>query len=406
MKRTNLYMALALAGLCGSAHAINVDFSGYFRAGVGINTEGGNQLCFQAPGADTKWRLGNECDYVIEPTFSAKIASHEGSDWSVVFMPNAFHNYGGGNADLNAGFGQVYAYGTKIAALGNGTVWGGKRFYNRLQLGINDQFLENDDGDGAGIENIDLGGAKLSIAAMTDPRGTDTDRGGPLGPDANNARLKFPLRVTGIKTLPSGELSVYVKPSIQHSSDDQANAANSPPDEAKAIAVGAYQTLNGVLLGGNTLFGFRYDKQGEVKNTRFVVQQQGKFGTTSWDVIGQYRIHDETLATAANKWISIGGRTDTHVGGPFRVLVEVGHDQVKPDSGNTRNLTKFTLAGAVSGGPDAGSRPTIRLFMTHAVWNDATRQALGFNTDSSRVKEVFGDKKAGTSIGVQAEAWW
>jgi maltoporin len=399
MKRTNLYMALALAGLCGSAHAINVDFSGYFRAGVGINTEGGNQVCFQTPGADTKWRLGNECDYVIEPTFSAKIASHEGSDWSVVFMPNAFHNYGGGNDGLNAGYGQVYAYGTKIAALGNGTVWAGRRFYNRLQLGINDQFLENDDGDGAGVENIDLGGAKLSVAAMTNPNGT--------GNDVNNARLKFPLRVTGIKTVPNGELSVYVKPSIQHSSDDVSSGTAVPvAEEAKAIAVGAYQTLNGVLLGGNTLFGIRYDKQAEVKNTRFVVQQQGKFGVTSWDVIGQYRIRDDADPAVANKWISVGGRTDTHLGGPFRVLVEIGHDQVKPDAGDTRNLTKFTLAGAVSGGPDAGSRPTIRLFVTHAVWNDATRQALGFNTDSSRLQEVFGAEKSGTSIGVQAEAWW
>jgi maltoporin len=61
------------------------------------------------------------------------------------------------------------------------------------------------------------------------------------------------------------------------------------------------------------------------------------------------------------------------------------------------------VAGAVSGGPDAGSRPTIRLFVTHAIWNEATRVAEGLD---SRLREVFGDKKSGTSIGVQAEAWW
>lgn len=402
MKRTNLYMALALAGLCGSAQAINVDFSGYFRAGVGINTAGGNQVCFQTLGADTKWRLGNECDYVIEPTFSAKIASYEGSDWSVVFMPNAFQSYGGDNDGLKAGYGQVYAYGTKIAALGNGTVWAGKRFYNRLQLGINDHFLENDDGDGAGIENIDLGGAKLSVAAMTNPNGT--------GLDANNARIKFPMRVTGIKTVPNGELAVYVKPSLQHSSDDQVgdpDVVGDEPvpvaDEAKAISLGAYQTLNGVVMGGNTLLGIRYDKQADRKNTLFALQQQGKFGVTSWDFISEYRIRDDDDPAEAHKWFSIGGRTDTHMGGPFRLLVELGHDQVKPDAGDTRNLTKLTVAGAVSGGPDAGSRPTIRLFVTHAIWNEATRVAEGLD---SRLREVFGDKKSGTSIGVQAEAWW
>jgi maltoporin len=405
MKRTNVYTALALAGLCGSVHAINVDFSGYFRAGVGINTEGGNQVCFQAPGADTKWRLGNECDYVIEPVFSAKVASHGGSDWSVVFMPNVFQPYGGDNAALRPGFGQVYAYGTKIAALGNGTVWAGKRFYNRLALGINDQFLENDDGDGVGIEHIDVGAAKLSLAAMTDPNGT--------GLDANNARLKFPLRITGIKTVPNGELSVYVKPSFQASSIDQANVANTPRDEAKGLSIGLYQTLSGTVLGGNTLIGFKADRLGIERNARIAVQQQGRFGATVWDVIGQYRIHEGELSAGVrndNQWISIGGRTDTHMGGPFRLLLDVGHDQVDPDNGSgKRNLTKFTIAGAISAGPEYNSRPTLRLFLTHAVWNDAARRAFGENRnnfDSVRLKQVFGNETSGTSIGVQAESWW
>ena len=43
----------------------------------------------------------------------------------------------------------------------------------------------------------------------------------------------------------------------------------------------------------------------------------------------------------------------------------------------------------------------MRLFLTHAIWNDAARLAL-----SGRTQEVFGDKKAGTSLGIQAETWW
>ncbi|WP_200954478.1 carbohydrate porin, partial [Rhizobacter sp. Root1221] len=35
-----------------------IDFSGYMRAGVGVTARGGTQVCFQLPGADTKWRLG------------------------------------------------------------------------------------------------------------------------------------------------------------------------------------------------------------------------------------------------------------------------------------------------------------------------------------------------------------
>jgi maltoporin len=82
----------------------------------------------------------------------------------------------------------------------------------------------------------------------------------------------------------------------------------------------------------------------------------------------------------------------------------VGHDRISPDVGDTRSLTKITLAGAVSGGNTAGSRPTIRLFVTHAVWNEAARQA--FVAGGSRTAEVYGDKKSGTSIGIQGETWW
>lgn len=395
MKRTNLFMALALAGLAGGAQAASADFSGYIRAGVGLNAAGGNQVCFAAPGADTKWRLGNECDYVIEPNFNAKLATYEGSDWHVHLMPSVYHAYGGDGADLKAGFGQVYAYGTKIAALGNGTVWAGKRFYNRLQLGINDQFLENDDGDGAGIENMDVGPGKLSIALMTNPNG--------ISNDINSASVKVPVRLTGIKNVANGQLSIYVTGVTKQTSKDQVDGKE-PTGVRDAGSVGIYQTLDGVFMGGSTFLGVRWDKNRsnpDVENTRFVVQQGWKSGATSWDVIGQYRIKDVANSTAGDKWFSLGARADTHMGGPFRFLVEAGTDQVKPEVGATRTLTKLTLAGAVSAGPDAGSRPTVRLFLTHAVWNEAARLNL-----DTRLKEAFGDKKSGTSVGVQAETWW
>ena len=399
MKKTRLLAALALAGLAQQASALNVDFSGYMRAGTGINVRGGTQVCFGLPGADTKWRLGNECDYVIEPTFDARIAEFEGSDWHVKVMPSVYRAWGGkefqtsgsgitdsGTDELVTRFGQIYAYGNKIAPFGNGRVWAGRRFYNRLQTGINDQFLENNDGDGAGIEDMELGGAKVSVAFMMNGRNA-----------ANNNRFQLPIRATGIKTLPDGELSIYVTPSAQLKSRDQVTGIE-PDKQAKGLAIGAYQTINGTF-GGGTLLGIKGDKQGETRNLRFVVQQSGMFGATGWDALGEYRIN--TVNGVDTKWIALGGRTDTHISGPLRLLVEVGHDMVKPEGGDTRHMTKFTVAGAVSAGKDPWSRPTVRLFLTHAVWNDAARLTL-----TDRLQQVYGDKKAGTSVGIQAEAWW
>ncbi|HNW62470.1 MAG TPA: carbohydrate porin [Piscinibacter sp.] len=392
MKKTTLIAAMALAGMAGAVQAVELSYSGYVRAGTGINVRGGTQVCFGLAGADTKWRLGNECDYVIEPNFVAKLASYEGSDWYVHVMPSVYHGWGpqGTNEPdtLTTRFGQIYAYGDKISGLANGKVWAGRRFYNRLQTGINDQFLENNDGNGAGIEEMDFGAAKVSVAFMMDPNN-----------EATNNRFALPIRATGIKTLPNGELSVYVTPSAQLKSKNQVTLVE-PADQPKGIAVGLYQTVNGAL-GGNWLLGFKHDKTGDVKNTR-VIAQYGSSLTpaTALDVVAEYRINTAPN-DGGNKWLAIGARTDTHLGGPFRLLFEAGHDQVKPDAGDTRNMTKFTVAAAASAGKDAGSRPTVRLFLTHAIWNEAARQTL-----SGRTQEVFGDKKSGTSIGIQAETWW
>ena len=38
------------------------EFHGYFRSGYGLNGDGGQQVAFQAPGADAKYRLGNEAE--------------------------------------------------------------------------------------------------------------------------------------------------------------------------------------------------------------------------------------------------------------------------------------------------------------------------------------------------------
>lgn len=398
MKPTSLSLAVALLVAGTGATAATLEYSGYMRAGIGINARGGTQVCYGLPGADTKWRLGNECDYTIEPTFNAKLGSFEGSDWNVLVMPGIYRAWGDsselGTSELVARFGQVYTYGNRIAALGGGKAWAGRRFYNRLQTGINDQFLEKNDGDGAGLEDINVGFGKVSAAVMLNPQNA-----------ATNNRLWIPLRLTNVKTLPNGELSVYATASTQVKSRNRVTQALAA-DEADGMALGIYQTIGGTF-GGETLLGVKHDRQGEVRNSRVVAQQSGSITkSTRFDLLGEYRVATNA-AGQDSTWTALGGRTDTHITGPFRVLAELGSDRVKPDGAAARSMTKFTLAGAISAGADAWSRPTIRLFVTHAVWNDAARQVLNQTWGSGeRLQQVYGDKRSGTSVGVQTEAWW
>jgi maltoporin len=51
------------------AEAKTFEFHGYFRSGYGLNSVGGQQVAFQAPGAGAKFRLGNEAETYGELIF-------------------------------------------------------------------------------------------------------------------------------------------------------------------------------------------------------------------------------------------------------------------------------------------------------------------------------------------------
>lgn len=408
--------ALALCSACSGAFATDIDFSGYMRAGTGINTRGGTQVCFKLPGADTKWRLGNECDYTLEPNIaSTLVKGDDGSEWRVHFMPSVYRAWGqnevtatgpgvtdSGTNELLVRFGQAYAYGRNLPALAGGQVWAGRRFYNRVQLGINDQFLENNDGDGTGLENMNVGIGKLSAAFMMNGRNA-----------ANNNRYTIPISLRDIPTFKDSTLAIHAGYERQSATKDQVSGIT-PARQERGHSLGLYHQTQGVL-GGATFVGLRTDKNDSSRgsigasNNRIVLQQTG-FLTgvkTSWDFITEYRVNKAAGVTGSNKWSSIGARTDTYIKGPFRFLAELGTDQVKPSSGPRQQLTKLTLATAISAGPEAGSRPTVRFFYTYAKWNEAARLSMGSGwVNEQRAQQVFGDRRHGSSIGAQVETWW
>ena len=65
MKTTiKLGLVASCLGLPFGAQAL--EFAGYLRSGAGTSTGSGPQQCFQLPGAQSKYRLGNECEQYAE----------------------------------------------------------------------------------------------------------------------------------------------------------------------------------------------------------------------------------------------------------------------------------------------------------------------------------------------------
>lgn len=400
-----------------------IEFSGYARAAVGLAIRGGKQVCFGLPGADTKWRLGNECDYVIEPQFTGRLLTlADKSSWGIVVMPGLYRTFEDPNGDdktffsnLPAEFRQLYFFGENIPQLLNGRVWGGRRYYDRLHLDINDQFLEIDDSDGAGIEDMQLGFGKLSVAFLMNPN--SEANGAPLAPpamgevsSANIAPFRLTARLTDIKTAPEGSLQVWAAFYGTSTSEDQAEDAivNKPDNRFR---FGVYHTL-GKVLGGSNFVGAKLEYGTNRLLWRAVVQEQMVVnnGHTSVDVIGEFRSTreraDEDSDWATNNWGSLGGRVDTQIQGPFRFSVEAGWDRVFPETGDAPQLIKATGCLSINAGDSAGSRPTFRLFYTHGFWNDAAKGLYAAGAGGQRLAQVYGDKNNGGSFGIQAEAWW
>ncbi|HEX6765863.1 MAG TPA: carbohydrate porin, partial [Polyangiaceae bacterium] len=158
-----------------------VDLGGYFRSGYGRTGAGGPMVAFQAPGAGSKYRLGNEPEtygeliisknYYLPGTFGLDQRRPDGSLKGPIAHAqvrlsfyNPFSAFGSAEAtDVSlpeawASVGNVFPFAPSTK------FWAGNRFYRRHDIHINDFFYWNVSGGGGGIEDVPLGPGHLAFA--------------------------------------------------------------------------------------------------------------------------------------------------------------------------------------------------------------------------------------------------
>jgi len=97
-------------------------------------------------------------------------------------------------------------------------------------------------------------------------------------------------------------------------------------------------------------------------------------------------------------WVSLGARPICHFNEYISLAFEAGADYTNQKDGMEGVLGKFTLAPQLQPAAEHFSRPSIRAFLTYAVWSDGFEGAvapISYGTDTD-----------GISFGVQMEAWW
>lgn len=302
------------------------------------------------------------------------------------------------------------------------TLWAGKRFYQRHDVHMNDFYYWDISGPGAGVENIDVGFGKLSLAVTrnTEKDGAYSWNYNPITKKWESSQDKnkdvyndvFDVRLAGIETNKDGSLEIGFDFGNAHTKD----GAIYEKDATKRGYMATIEHTQGNFFGGFNKFTAQYAKDAMTSwNTG---HSQGGSANNKGDML---RLINQGVVQASDKvevmyaliyektdldnkrgktWYSAGIRPMYKWNDTMSTLLEVGYDRIKDQaSGQKNDLMKYTIAQQWQAGSSIWARPAIRVFGTYAHWNDK------FNT-ANRTDAGYKAKDGEFIGGVQFEAWW
>ena len=421
-----LPLAVAVAAGVMSAQALAVDFHGYARSGIGWTGSGGEQQCFQATGAQSKYRLGNECETYAELKLGQEVWKE--GDKSFYFDTNVAYSVSQQNdwESTSPAFREANVQGKNLIEwLPGSTIWAGKRFYQRHDVHMIDFYYWDISGPGAGIENIDLGFGKLSLAATRSSEsggsGTfaDRDQFGNRVYDNIVPNDVFDVRLAGLETNPGGTLELGVDYGHTNIPDDYSLQPGASKDGWMLTAEHTQSMLKGFnkfvlqyATDSMTSSGKGVPQGGSINNdgSMWRVLDHGAISLgDSWDLmyVGMYQDIDRDNNNGT-QWWTVGVRPMYKWTPIMSTLMEIGYDNVKSHRTSDRNSQyKVTLAQQWQAGDSIWSRPAIRVFATYAKWDEKwgyNDSGVAYN-DTSAKTFSRGDSDEWT-FGAQMEIWW
>jgi len=400
------------------------EFHGYFRSGYGLNSEGSQQIAFQAPGAGAKYRLGNEAETYGELIFVNNWLNPEHSSDKAWMKTEAMieanttnsANYanfpnGTGNDQFRLREAFVQA-GNVLESQPNAKFWAGERYYRRQHIEIDDFYPLDMSGYGGGVEDWDLPIGKMAVAFLSGARPDIVTQNGYLTKSNIDVRfydLKGPAGLWGgwfdFATSKGGRTPAgttisttngyafglrhqrlewhggYHSFSIQYGTGAASNFSTSIDDPTPFLHSSArLLAVEQVLFQPNEKFAIM----------PIFIYQRSKDGNPQHDW---------------NQWISFGVRPEIFFTKYISLAFEGGFDHTKgfvlTQNGDNHLdgwLRKFTIAPQIGAGRKFFSRPVLRAFLTYASWSDGFRGYVGGTP--------YLNKTNGLTYGVQAETWW
>jgi maltoporin len=401
------------------------EFHGYFRSGYGLNSEGGQQVAFQAPGADAKYRLGNEAETYGELIFVNNWLNPRRDPDKAWMKTEVMIEANTTNSDTYANFpGSIgndqFRLRESFVQVGNVferqpdlKFWAGNRYYRRNHIEIDDFYPLDMSGYGAGFEDLNLGFGKMALAFLGSARPDIITQNGIY------AKSSIDLRLYDI-TVPAGKLSAWFDLATAKGGTAQTGSVSSSPGTVIPTNNGYALGIRHQRLEWHGGFNSLYVGYGEGEASNFsasadfptpalksserlliaenmLLQPNDKFAIMP--IFIYQRTRDGIPKDGWNQWVSFGARPEVFFTKYLSLAFEPGFDHTRSGSGQYDGwLRKFTIAPQIGAGRQFFSRPVLRLFVTYANWSDGLRGFVG--------GVPYHNRTSGLTGGVQAETWW
>lgn len=418
-----------------------VDIGGYLRSGYGRTGAGGPMVGFQAPGAASKYRLGNEAETYGELIFGKNFylpgtfdldgtervdGALRGPVARVQARISFFNPYSAfGSADATAvGLPEAWASVGQVLPFAPTTkFWAGNRFYRRHDIHITDFYYWNTSGGGGGIEDVPLGPGRLALAWIG--WGSTSGLNYVPQPDPENragfSKSTYDLRAYDLPFL-LGNVELGLAYANAVSGVDQSGrqgprshgfAGTMVHTIPRFISEDGIQKLSvqyGTGPARTFTAGFEtvtsaagtFIRPDENGHTRVRVTESFTTNLGEHLSIGPvivFQLSREGPRNHDQLWVSAGARPIIHFSRHVSLAVEGGLDWVKDEAAATEGaLAKVTVAPQISIDNRWNSRPVVRAFVTGAFWTDDFVGSVGGADYATRGE--------GLNAGMQMETWW
>lgn len=389
---------------------------GYVRGGGGWVPWGPSQACFWAPGASSKYRLGNECEYYASVGGYLQLALPDD-------LPAGYLKLDGEVAidrdyfdDAFEMFDPTQHY-VELGDIANTSTkaWIGRRDNFQRDIHITDYYYFNLFGTGAGVYDVPIGSLRGSYAYYRNRITTDERVGDVVHENHLFGLAGFQLNEGG--TLSVDVLFTRIRPvGGRDDVDSSAGIAGSLRHD-QADVFGGWNTLvlqygQGAARGAFA-WPFEADWVGrelgtpgraaDLDNARTIRvvdtfwREGRRLGVMALALV-EYR-RSPAFDGVHQTWVSLGARPTIFLDDHWRLTGEIGLDYVRDHRAREEGrLVKRTLALEWAPERRFFSRPAARLYVTQAGWSDTFRGRVGWPHHTEETQAW--------SWGLQVEHWW